>query len=95
MEMGRLCAIAVIAALCALILKKQVPEIALCLSLTAGCLLLWEALDALSAVRGLMDSLARLGRLTGNYRVLPGHMEPSDLDTERRMNPYLIQAMRK
>ena len=43
----------------------------------------------------LMDSLARLGRLTGNYRVLPGHMEPSDLDTERRMNPYLIQAMRK
>ena len=43
----------------------------------------------------LMDSLARLGRLTGNYRVLPGHMEPSDLDTERRTNPYLIQAMRK
>lgn len=43
----------------------------------------------------LMNSLARLGRLTGNYRVLPGHMEPSDLDTELRMNPYLIQAMRK
>jgi len=59
MEIGKLCAVAVIAALCALILKKQVPEVALCLSLTAGCLLLWEALDALSAVRGLMDSLAR------------------------------------
>jgi glyoxylase-like metal-dependent hydrolase (beta-lactamase superfamily II) len=38
-------------------------------------------------------SLRRLASLPGNYRVLPGHMDASDLDTERRVNPYLRQAM--
>ena len=42
----------------------------------------------------MMASLKRLGELEGNYAVLPGHMETSDLDTERARNPYLIQAMR-
>lgn len=42
----------------------------------------------------MMVSLKRLGGLKGNYAVLPGHMETSDLDTERARNPYLIQAMR-
>ncbi len=35
-----------------------------------------------------------LGQLEGDLQVLPGHMEPSTLDRERRTNPYLIQAMR-
>ena len=34
-------------------------------------------------------SLARLVALNGNLRVLPGHGESSDLDTQRRSNPYL------
>ena len=42
----------------------------------------------------MMASLRRLGQLEGDLRVLPGHMEPSTLDRERRTNPYLIQAMR-
>ena len=42
----------------------------------------------------ILSSLARLGRLEGNYTVLPGHMDPSDLDTERQHNPYLRQALR-
>ena len=31
--------------------------------------------------------------LEGDLRVLPGHMEASTLDRERRWNPYLLQAM--
>ena len=42
----------------------------------------------------ILASLRRLGRLEGNLKVLPGHMEPSDLDSERKWNPYLMQALR-
>ena len=41
----------------------------------------------------ILASLGRLGRLEGNYHVLPGHMDASDLDTERRVNRYLIEGM--
>lgn len=63
MEIGRLAALAVTSALCALVLKKRVPELALVLSLAAGFLLLGGTLDALSGVRGLMDRLARTAGL--------------------------------
>lgn len=43
----------------------------------------------------LMSSLARLGGLEGNYKVYPGHMAASDLDTERSVNEYLMKAMGK
>lgn len=43
----------------------------------------------------IMTSLARLGRLGGNYTVYPGHMKVSDLDTERSVNGYLMKAMGK
>lgn len=45
------------------------------------------------SVKKIMASLRRLGSLEGNLRVLPGHMEPSSLDAERRTNPYMRQAM--
>ena len=41
----------------------------------------------------ILVSLGRLGRLEGNFHVLPGHMDTSALDTERRINPYLKQGM--
>ena len=41
----------------------------------------------------IMDSLKRLGGLEGNFHVLPGHMGTSELDRERRSNPYLRMAM--
>ena len=47
------------------------------------------------SMKQMMHSLRRLGMLEGNFHVLPGHMETSDLDTERRWNPYLIQAMKQ
>jgi len=42
----------------------------------------------------LMASLRRLGKLEGDLRVCPGHMELSSLDRERRANPFLRHALR-
>ena len=41
----------------------------------------------------ILASLGRLGRLEGNFHVLPGHMGTSDLDTERKVNRYLREGM--
>ena len=41
----------------------------------------------------ILVSLGRLGRLEGNYHVLPGHGGTSDLDTERQGNRYLREGM--
>ena len=40
-------------------------------------------------------SLKRLGQVTEDLHVLPGHMEASTLDRERSWNPYLHQAMQE
>lgn len=42
----------------------------------------------------ILASLRRLSELPGNPAVLPGHGEASDLETERRENPYLREALR-
>lgn len=41
----------------------------------------------------ILRSLARLSRLPGQYRVYPGHDRATDLDFERRMNPYMKQGL--
>lgn len=41
----------------------------------------------------MLSSLARLGGLEGDLRVLPGHEGETTLDRERQYNPYLRQAM--
>ena len=46
------------------------------------------------SVPKILSSLGRLGRLEGNLRVYPGHMESSTLDRERGSNPYLMHALR-
>ena len=46
------------------------------------------------STKKIMKSLKRLAELEGNFAVLPGHMETSNLETERKRNPYMIQAMR-
>ena len=46
------------------------------------------------SVEKMMASLKRLGQLEGDLDVLPGHMDTSTLDRERKSNPYLRQALR-
>lgn len=41
----------------------------------------------------MLDSLARLAGLPGDYQVLPGHEGVSTLEEERRANPYVRQAL--
>ena len=43
----------------------------------------------------LMTSFASLAKLPGNYSVLSGHGEGSDLDAERAHNPYMKEAMKQ
>ena len=43
--------------------------------------------------RAMLRSLGRLGKLEGNYKVYPGHEQPTNLDSERRFNPYMQQGM--
>lgn len=37
----------------------------------------------------MRESLNRLAALEGNYKVFPGHGESTELDFERRLNPYM------
>lgn len=64
MDVFKLSALAVTAALCALVLRKRVPELALALTLAAGALLLGQSLPALASVRGLADRLAHAAGLS-------------------------------
>ena len=41
----------------------------------------------------IMASLKRLGGMEGNFHVLPGHMQTSTMEQERKFNPYLRMAM--
>lgn len=43
--------------------------------------------------RAMLRSLARLGRLEGQYQVYPGHDSATDMDFERKYNPYMKQGM--
>ncbi len=64
MDILRLSAIAVTAALCALVIRGRVPELAVVLALAAGALLLGQALEAAAGVKGLTDSLAHTAGLS-------------------------------
>ena len=43
----------------------------------------------------IMSSLARLGRLEGDYHVCPGHDMTSTLERERQLNPFMQEALRQ
>ena len=42
----------------------------------------------------MLHSLRRLAQLKGNFQVLSGHGEPSELDAERQYNPYMKEAIK-
>ena len=54
----KIAAIAVTAALCAVVVKKQVPELGLVLGLLAGALILSFAVTALKSAKELMETLS-------------------------------------
>ena len=43
----------------------------------------------------MLSSLARLGRLGGDYHVCPGHDVTSTLERERQLNPFMQEALRQ
>lgn len=43
--------------------------------------------------RAMLKSLARLGALEGQYTVYPGHDSATDMDFERKYNPYMKQGL--
>ena len=43
--------------------------------------------------RKMLFSLARLGRMEGQYTVYPGHEMSTDMNFERNNNPYMRQGM--
>ena len=57
-DMVKIAAIAVAAALCAVVVKKNVAELGMVLALCAGAIILSCSLGALEGVKELMDSLA-------------------------------------
>ena len=62
-DMLKIAAVAISAALCAVVVKKQVRELGLVLALTAGAVILAAALEALESVRALLDELAQTAGL--------------------------------
>ena len=64
MDIFKFAAIAVTAALCALVLKKEVPALSAVLALAAGAVLLWGAAGALATLRGAADAFSRTAGLS-------------------------------
>lgn len=64
--MLKIAAVAIISAICAVVVKEQVQELGLVLALTAGALILSFALSAMEGVRQLMDTLASLAGLSSS-----------------------------
>ncbi len=63
-DIVKIAAVAVIATLCALTVKKQAPELATVLTITAGALILAQVFGAVGQARALMDELAELSGLS-------------------------------
>ena len=57
-DMVKIAAIAVAAALCSVVVKKNVAELGMVLALCAGAIILSCSLGALEGVKELMDTLA-------------------------------------
>lgn len=64
MDIFKLAALAVTGALCALILKKEVPALSVVLALCAGAVLLTGVSAALGTIRGTADALSQAAGLS-------------------------------
>ena len=64
-EIIKVAAAAVAAAVCAVVVRRQAPELGLVLTICAGALILLYCSGALSAAMDLMDKLVEAGGLSG------------------------------
>ena len=69
-DLVKVAATGIIAAICAMVVRKHVPELAILLSICAGVLILLYCSGALSSVKAFLDELVVVGGLT------PGVVEP-------------------
>lgn len=63
-DIVKVAAAAIVAAVCAVVVRKQAPEIGLALSVCAAALIVLYCSGALTAVVGLMDKLVETGGLS-------------------------------
>lgn len=63
---GKIAALAVTAALCAVVVRKQSPEIALVLALAAGTILMLQCAEGMSELLELLGRLTELGGLSAS-----------------------------
>lgn len=63
-DMGRIAALAIVAALCAVVVRKQAPEIAMVLVLLGAAMILSWSFSAVSGVKAMMDSLREAAGLS-------------------------------
>lgn len=61
---GKMAALAVVAALCAMVVRQSAREVGLVLSLAAGAIILTQALGAVEAIRALMEELGEKAGLS-------------------------------
>lgn len=60
----KVAATGIIAAICAIVVRKQVPELAILLAICAGVMILLYCSGALAAVTGFVDELVEAGGVT-------------------------------
>jgi stage III sporulation protein AD len=64
--MGKIAAMAVAAALCAVVVRKQAPELAMVLALAAGIVILCSCVQALTEVLDYVSELTELSGLSSS-----------------------------
>lgn len=63
-DIVRIAAITVAAVLCCAVIKKQTPELALALALTAGAIVLWTIMSSLEYVTDFISQMAEMAGLS-------------------------------
>lgn len=63
-DLIKVAAIGMVAAICAMVVRKYMPELAILLSTSAGVLILLYCSGTLSSVRAFMDELVEVGGVT-------------------------------
>jgi len=64
LDIGKVTIFAVVTALCAVVVRKQTQEMAVVLSLAGVCAILMYALDLMSSIKSILDTLMEAAQLS-------------------------------